>query len=91
MIPAPTPGDAGGAPSGPRRVPLRVRALSPERDLMRQLFVMLGGDRNAVCRAYVEAERAGRIDRPRDAEEMAPDIHAGALWWEGRLKGWLRS
>lgn len=67
------------------------RPASPQRALMRELFAALGDDGEAVCSAYSEAERAGRVDRPRGAQDMTPGAHARTLWQDGKLKGWLRS
>ncbi len=58
--------------------------------MMRALFEELGGDPEAVFLAYMEAERDGKVERPRGAEDMTPGTHARALWQEGRLQGWLR-
>ena len=57
---------------------------------MRELFRRLGDDHEAVCLAYMEAERGGIVVRPRGAEDMTPGIHARTLWQDGKLKGWLR-
>ncbi len=61
----------------------------PQRDIMRELFKALGDDREMVCLAYMEAERDGKVARPRGAEDMASGTHAKALWREGKLKGWF--
>ncbi len=65
------------------------RSNSPQRDLMRDLVRRLGDDRKAVCLAYMEAERDGKVERPRGAEDMASGPHAQSLWREGKLKGWF--
>ncbi|WP_237482558.1 hypothetical protein [Lichenibacterium dinghuense] len=62
---------------------------SPQRETMCELFRKLGDEQEAVCLAYMEAERDGRVARPRGAEDMTPGTHARTLWREGKLKGWL--
>ena len=57
---------------------------------MQHLFRTLGGVPEAVCLAYVEAEREGKVGRPCGAEFMTPGTHAHLLLEEGRLRGWLR-
>ena len=68
---------------------MRLGSTSPQRDAMCELFRMLSDNLEAVCLAYMEAERDGRVARPRGAEDMAPSTHVKALWREAKLKGWF--
>lgn len=63
---------------------------SPQQRLMQHLFRTLGGAPDAVCLAYAEAEREGKVPRPCGAEFMTPGTHAHLLLQEGELRGWLR-
>ena len=66
------------------------RSASPQQQLMQRLFRTLGGVPEAICLAYAEAEREGKVGRPCGAEFMTPSTHALLLLQEGELKGWLR-
>lgn len=68
---------------------IRFRPAAPQRDMMRDLVRLLGEDLDAVCLAYMEAERDGKVDRPRGAEDLTPATHVKALWNEGKLEGWI--
>lgn len=57
--------------------------------MMVALFRRLGDDREAVCLAYMEAERDGKVARPGGAEDMTPGTHAKTLWHDGKETGWL--
>ena len=63
--------------------------VSPQRMAMRDVFRRLGDDQEAVCLAYVEAERDEKLARPHGVADMTPGTHANTLWCEGKLKGWL--
>lgn len=56
---------------------------------MRELFRRFGDQQELVCLAYMEAERNGKVGRPRGAEDITPGTHAKALWRDGKIKGWL--
>ncbi len=60
-----------------------------QRDMMRALFTAHGGDENAVCRAYVEAEQAGRVKRNSNEHSEPAESYARRLWKDGKAKGWL--
>ena len=62
---------------------------NPQRDVMRRLFKTLGDSQEMVCLAYMEAERDGKVARPRGAEDMTPGTHAKTLWRDGKETGWL--
>ena len=54
---------------------------------MRDLYRRLGDGEGFVCLAYMEAERGGKVERPRGAEDVTPRTHARTLWRDGKLKG----
>ena len=56
---------------------------------MQHLFRTLGGAPEAVCLAYAEAEREGKVGCPCGAEFMTPGTHACLLFQEGEIRGWL--
>lgn len=60
-----------------------------QRDYMRILVYELGGQKEAVCSAYAKAERDGLVARRRNANDLAPEAYAEALWADGIAKGWL--
>lgn len=59
------------------------------RDVMRRLFAEHGGDREAVVRAYAEAERRGEVQRTSNLRGMSAVDYARRLWADGTKKGWL--
>lgn len=70
---------------------IRPSALSPQCEAMRELYRRFGDEEEAVCLAYMEIERDGKVERPRGAEDMTPGTQARTLWRDGKLKGWLTS
>ena len=50
---------------------------------------MLGDSQEAVCLAYMGAERERKIARPHGAEDMTSGTHAKTLWQDGKETGWL--
>ncbi len=56
---------------------------------MRKLVAELGRNKSAVCTAYANDERDGRVKRASDAHEMTPNAYAEALWNDGDRKGWF--
>ena len=60
-----------------------------QREEMRQLFRLLGGDKEAVIEAYANAERTGEVSRLRNASGFGTQQYARALWNDGEKKGWL--
>lgn len=59
------------------------------RDVMRRLFVQCGGNRDAVVRAYAEAERRGEVRRSSNTRGMSAVEYARRMWIDGTKKGWL--
>lgn len=70
---------------------IRLSSLSPQCETMRELFRRLGDQEEFVCLAYMVAERDGKVERPRGAEDMTPGTHARSLWRDGKHMGWLTS
>ena len=60
-----------------------------QKTLMQILFDTHGNDEIAVCDAYAEAERAGRIVRPEEDRGELAEIYAHDLWRTGKAEGWL--
>lgn len=56
---------------------------------MQHLFRTLDGAPEAVCLAYADAEREGKIVRPCGAEFMTSNTHAHLLLEKGKLREWL--
>lgn len=59
------------------------------RDVMRRLFVQFGGDREAVVRAYAEAETRGEVRRSSNRRGMSAVEYARRMWIDGTKNGWL--
>ena len=68
--------------------PAQDRPARFQRDVMRDLYREHGGDRDAVCAAYAEAEKAGLAPRKRKGTTSA-EAYAKLLWSNGINKGWL--
>ena len=72
-----------------------ARSESPQRERMRSLFYIFKEDRDRVCAAYAEAEKAGEVPRLSDRNSTSPEAYAKALWRDGKrirpgkTKGWL--
>ena len=64
---------------------------SAQRDVMRDLYRVMGDMEDAVCLAYMDAEKTGQVPRPIKAIEMTPGTYARALWRDRIDKGWIRS
>ena len=60
-----------------------------QRSLMQSLFDAYGDDELAVCDAYAEAERAGKIARPDEDRGEFAESYARGLWRIGKAEGWL--
>lgn len=60
-----------------------------QRDKMRELYRHYSGNKEAVIKAYSEAERSGDVDRLRNASGYGTEQYARALWADGEKKGWL--
>ena len=58
--------------------------------MMCKLIERFGEDSEAVFMTYMEAERDGKVERPRGAEDMTPGLHAKSLWQECKREGWLK-
>ena len=72
---------------GPCRLDLIPSKIS-QRDFMRNLIALHGGDEEAICRAYAEAERDGRVVRKRNGEGYSAERYAALLLREARRNGW---
>ncbi len=68
--------------------PAEDRPARFQRNVMRDLYRKHGGDRDAVCAAYAEAEKAGLAPRKRKGTTSA-EAYAKLLWSNGINKGWL--
>lgn len=60
-----------------------------QRDMMRILFKVHGGDKDAVIAAYAKAEREGRVLRLKNKIKYDADRYAAEMWRDGLKKGWL--
>ena len=56
---------------------------------MQALFDEHGGDETAVCDAYADAERAGKVARPEEDRGEFAESYAHSLWRIGKAEGWL--
>jgi hypothetical protein len=70
------------------QVVTRGRARS-QRDVMRAIYRIHGGDRERVLREYAAAERRGEVARKRNETNSSPEFYARALFSDGEAKGWL--
>ncbi len=61
-----------------------------QREKMREPAAKHGGDREAIVRAYAEAERRGEVRRESNSHKITPLAYAEALYNDGVRKGWLR-
>ncbi len=60
-----------------------------QRSMMQALFNEHGDDEMAVCDAYADAERAGRVTRPEEDRGEFAESYAHSLWRIGKAEGWL--
>ena len=60
------------------------------RDMMQRLAKQYAYDRFKTCRAFTNAERAGRILSERKPEEHTPEEYAAHVWRDAEANGWLR-
>ncbi len=60
-----------------------------QQQVMKSLFDAYGDDEVAVCDAYAEAERAGKVARPEEDRGEFAESYARSLWAIGKLDGWL--
>jgi hypothetical protein len=60
-----------------------------QQQLMKSLFDAHGDDEIAVCDAYAEAERAGKVARPDEDRGEFAESYAKSLWRIGKAEGWL--
>ncbi len=60
-----------------------------QRSVMQGLFEAYGDDETAVCDAYAEAERAGKVARPEEDRGEFAESYARSLWRIGKAEGWL--
>jgi hypothetical protein len=60
-----------------------------EREVMLSLFRRFGDDEEAVCLAYIEAERSCEVKRDSNVNSMTPGPYARTLWRDGKARGWL--
>jgi hypothetical protein len=60
-----------------------------QQQLMKSLFDAYGDDEIAVCDAYAEAERAGKVARPDEDRGEFAESYARGLWRIGKAEGWL--
>ena len=64
-------------------------ARTTQRDVMRNLYRRIGGDRDQVVAAYAAAERRGEVTRASNVRNVEPEEYAGRLYADGVKKGWL--
>ena len=68
---------------------------SPQRDYMKSAYHLFKGNRDDICAAYAQAEKAGQVPRYRDKNNTSPEAYARALWRDGhrlrpgKTKGWI--
>ena len=62
-----------------------------QRDAMRALRDVFGDDRKKLTRAYAWLEVEGKVKRRNNSYDIDPVSYAGALYDEGKRKGWLKS
>lgn len=68
---------------------------APQQDYMKSAYHLFKGDKEAVCNAYAEAEKAGTVPRFRNKNNTSPEAYARALWRDGhrlrsgKTKGWI--
>ncbi len=60
-----------------------------QRAMMQALFDEHGDDEVAVCDAYAEAEREGKVARPEEDRGEFAESYAHSLWRIGKAEGWL--
>src|SRR5258706_1628793 len=60
-----------------------------QRDKMRELFNLYGGDEARVIRAYAEAEQRGEVPRESDLHSLTAHDYAARLFADGLRKGWI--
>ena len=71
------------------RLTMPSNATEHQRDLMRSLYRLHGGNQTATCAAYVRAEAEGRAYRKNGSLKLSPEEYAKALLADGLLKGWI--
>ena len=60
-----------------------------QRNKMRELSRLHGGDEARVIQAYAESEQRGEVDRERDIHTLTPHDYAARLFADGTRKGWI--
>ena len=60
-----------------------------QRDKMRELFRLHGGNRTRVVQAYAAAEQRGEVQRASDVHNLTADDYAARLFEDGIKKGWI--
>ncbi len=70
-------------------VPGMSQPTDTQRSMMQSLFDAYGDDEMAVCDAYAEAERAGKVERPEEDRGEFAESYARSLWAIGKADGWL--
>jgi hypothetical protein len=58
-----------------------------QRDMVRKLLLKHGYSERAICKAYADAERAGLVQRMRNAAGFTPEGYARAVWRDGHKRG----
>lgn len=61
-----------------------------QRDVMRRLHHLHGGDKGRVVREYARAERDDKVQRVKNESGLTPEEYAERLFNDGEAKGWLR-
>jgi hypothetical protein len=61
-----------------------------QRDKMRELFRLHGGNEDRVVRAYAEAEQRGEVRRNSDTRGLTAHDYAARLFADGIKKGWIQ-
>jgi hypothetical protein len=60
-----------------------------QRDHMRELVRKHGLNKEAVCAAFAEALRSGRVRWKNNTTNYSAEKYADAVWRDGEIKGWL--
>ena len=61
-----------------------------QRDVMRRLYHLHGGDKSRVVREYAQAERDGKAQRVKNEYGLTPERYAERLFRDGERKGWVQ-
>jgi hypothetical protein len=64
-------------------------ARTTQRDVMRDLNRLFGGDHDKVVAAYAAAERRGDVKRALNVHDIEPEEYARRLYADGVAKGWM--